>query len=381
VPLSPPARSAMLAGHAEPTERMPTVIIGIIGLPQTGKTTVFNALTGAHGDVGGYHGEQVTPGMVKVPDERLDALARLATPTEINPAVVEFEDIGGVFAHLTGAESSGKALGALREVDGILMVLRCFESEFVPELLGGVDPVREYRGMCQELLLADQEVIEKRLSVIEHAMLRTNADRDALGREKDLLERCHRALESEQPLSTLELGENEEKMLRSYSLVTLKPRLCLLNIGEDQISAPPRYEALMALQPPPLAMCAGLEMELMELEEGERGAFMEEAGLKEMAAGPLIRACYAMLGLCSFFTGVGSKLHAWTVRCGAPAPEAAGEIHTDLEKGFIRAEVISFEDLIACGGMKEAKAAGKLRMEGRDYKVQDGDVITFHVSK
>ncbi len=357
------------------------MIIGIVGLPQTGKTTVFNALTGAHGDVGGYHGEQVTPGMVKVPDARLDALAALATPTEINPAVVEFADIGGVFAHLSGAESSGKALGALREVDGVLMVLRCFESPYVPALFGRVDPVREYNAMVGELLLADQEVAEKRLGVIDHAMLRTNVDRDALGREKQLLERCREALESEQPLSTLELAESEEKTLRSYSFVTLKPRLCLLNIGEDSIGRPPGYEELEALEPPPLAMCAGLEMELMELEEEERGAFMEEAGLTEMAAGPLIRACYAMLGLCSFFTGVGSKLHAWTVPCGAPAPEAAGAIHTDLEAGFIRAEVISFEDLAACGGMKEAKAAGRLRMEGRDYRVQDGDVITFHVSK
>ncbi len=357
------------------------MIIGIVGLPQTGKTSAFNALTGAHGGVGGYHTEQVTPGMCKVPDARLDALAALATPTEINPAVVEFADIGGVFAHLTGAESSGKALGALRDVDGILMVLRCFESPYVPALFGKVDPVREYNAMMGELMLADQEVIEKRLGAIEHSMLRTTVDRDALAKEKALLERCLQALESEQPLSTLGLAEAEEKALRSYAFVTLKPRLCLLNIGEEAIAEPPRYEELEGMDPPPVVMCAGLEMELMELEEDERGVFMEEAGLTELAAGPLIRACYAMLGYCSFFTGIGTKLCAWTVKLGAPAPEAAGAIHSDLEEGFIRAEVVSYEDLMAAGGVKEAKAAGRWRMEGRDYKVHDGDIITFHVSK
>lgn len=362
------------------TQGMPAMKIGIVGLPQSGKTTLFNALTGAHGDVGGYHGEQVALGVVRVPDERLDALARLAEPSEINPATVEFDDIGGVFAHLTGAESSGRAVGALREADGILMVLRCFESPFVPALFDRVDPVREYRAMVAELLLADLEVIEKRLKSIEHDLGRSTA-REALSREKDLLERCRRAVEDERDVSTVELRQDEEKMLRSYSFLTLKPRLCLLNIGEGQIAGPPRYEELEALSPPPLAMCAELEMQLMELEEEERGVFMEDAGLKELAAGPVVRACYAALGLCSYFTGVGSKLCAWTVKRGAPAPEAAGEIHTDLEEGFIRAEVISCQDLIACGGMKEARAAGKLRMEGRDYRVQDGDVITFHVSK
>ena len=354
--------------------------IGIVGLPQSGKTTLFNALTGAHGDVGGYHGEQVALGVVKVPDARLDELARLAEPESITPATVEFDDIGGVFAHLTGAESSGRAMAALREVDGILLLVRGFESPFVPALFDRVDPVREYKAMVGELLLADQEVIEKRLKSIEHDLGRSTA-REALSRDKELLERCRRTVENEQDLSTLELREDEEKMLRTYSFLTLKPRLCLVNIGEGQIADPPHYPELDALKPPPLAMCAELEMQLMDLEEDERGVFMEDAGLEEMAAGPVVRACYAALGLCSFFTGVGTKLHAWTVRIGAPAPEAAGAIHTDLEEGFIRAEVISYGDLIACGGMKEVKAAGKWRMEGRDYHVHDGDIITFHVSK
>jgi len=357
------------------------VRVGIVGLPQSGKTTVFTTLTGAHGDAGGHHGEAVALGIVKVPDERLDALAALFRPKEVIPAALEFEDIGGVFAHLRGADSSGRAVAALREVDAVLMVLRSFQSPFVAEIFGEVDPVHEYSAMSQELLLADLEVIEKRLEAIEHDLTRPTGDRDALAREKDLLERCRRAAEHEKDLSTVQMQPDEEKLLRSYSFLTLKPRLCLLNIGEDQIAEPPHYPQLEALEPPPVHMCAELEMELMELEEGERGAFMEEAGLREMAAARLIRACYDVLGLCTFFTVVSDKLRAWTVRSGATAPEAAGKIHTDMERGFIRAEVVSFGDLIACGGMKEAKAAGKLRMEGRDYGVRDGDVITFHFSK
>ena len=231
--------------------------IGIVGLPQTGKTTLFNALPGAHGDVGGYHGEQVALGVVKVPDERLDALAALAEPESIKPATVEFDDIGGVFAHLTGAESSGRAMAALRDVDGILMVLRAFESHFVPALFDRVDPVREYKAMVGELLLADQEIIEKRLASIEHDLGRSTA-RETLSQEKDLLERCHRAVEAEKDVSTVELREGEEKMLRSYAFLTLKPRLRLLNIGEAQIADPPHYPELDALSPPPLAMCAEL---------------------------------------------------------------------------------------------------------------------------
>ena len=177
------------------------------------------------------------------------------------------------------------------------------------------------------------------------------------------------------------MASHEEKLLRSYAFLTLKPQLCILNIGEDQIDSPPPPGALADLAPPPVAVCAELEMELMELAPDERTAFMADAGLAELATGRVIRACYDALGLCSFFTHVSDKLRAWTVPAGIDARSAAGAVHTDMEKGFIRAEVASFEDLQACGSLKDARAAGKLRMEGKDYAVQDGDIITFHFSR
>jgi len=353
--------------------------IGIVGLPQSGKTTLFNALTGAHGDVGTFHvGQQVAIGLLRVPDERLDALAAMLEPKELIPASIEFEEIGGVFAHLAGGKQSPQAVAALREVDGILMMLRSFESEFVPEVLGGVDPMREYRAMDQELLLADLQVIEKRVAAVELDIRRATVDRDALRRELGLLERCRDALEDEAGLRVLDLSEGEEKTLRNYAFLTLKPRMCVLNIGEEQIANPPD---LAGLDPPPIPMCAELEMELLELDEDERAVFMEDAGLAEMATERVVRACYDLLGLRSFFTCVSGKCRAWTVRAGTGAKEAAGKIHSDMEQGFIRAEVVRFEDLAACGSIKDARAQGKLRMEGRDYEVQDGDVITFHFSR
>lgn len=356
--------------------------IGITGLPQSGKTTVFNALTGAHGDVGAFHaGEQVALGVVKVPDERLERLKRIFEPERTVPATVQFEDIGGAFAHLIGGEPSGVAMGALRDVDAVLMVLRAFEAPTVMEVLGEVDPVHEFRAMNEELLLADLEVIEKRLKAIEHDLGRAAADREALLAEQDLLERCRRAVEQERGLRAVEMNPAERKLLRSYAFLTLKPKLCLLNIDESQVGDPPTYPELEKLEPPPVPMCAELEMELMELEEEDRVVFMEDAGLEEMAAGRIIRACYDLLDLRSFFTCVSEELRAWTIRAGATARQAAGKIHSDMEEGFIRAEVVACEDLIECGSLKEARSQGVLRMQGKDYEVQDGDVVTFHFSR
>lgn len=353
--------------------------MGIVGLPQSGTTTLFNALTGAHGEVGGYHaGEQVAHAVVTVPDERLDALAQIFKPNETILATIEFEDIGGVFAHLTGGESSGRAIAELREVDGILMVLRSFGSAFVPEVRGGVDALREHKAMNQELLLADLEVIEKRLHAIERDIRKPVPEREALQREQQVLERCREAVEQEKGLHAVQLSRADEMLLRSYSFLTLKPHLCVLNIGEDQISSPLVVEGL---SPPPPAVCAELEMELLELEEDERGAFMEDAGLEEMASGRIIRACYDLLRARTFFTHVSDKLRAWTVEAGTDAKSAAGKIHTDMEHGFIRAEVVGFDDLAECGSIREARARGKVRMEGKDYEVRDGDVITFHFAR
>jgi len=352
--------------------------VGILGLAQTGKTAVFEALTGAHGTHGGYAGaESVSLGMVKVPDGRLDAVAEVYRPQKAVPAAIEFEDITGMFAHLSGGKSEGRAAAAARDADVLLMVLRAFDSPHVVAPLGRVDPLGEYRAMRTELLLADQEIIENRIAAIKKALDRPG-DRDALGREQKLLERCRQAVEEEEGLLSLKLSEPDEKMLRSYSFFTLKPHLCLLNIGEDRVADPPQVEALEDMQPPPVKMCASLEAELMELDEEDRRLFREDAGLREMAAAGLIRQCLAAADMITFFTGGAREVHAWTVPRGTDARTAAGKVHSDMERGFIRAEVIPWDELAAAGSLKEARAHGKLRMEGKEYVVMDGDVIFYH---
>jgi GTP-binding protein YchF len=351
--------------------------VGMAGLPQAGTTTLFNTLTGAHAAVGGYRpGERVQIGMVTVPDGRLDVLAAMLHPKECTPATLEFEDVSGVFGHLVGQEHSGRAVAALRDADAVLLVLRAFESAFVPEVLGRVDPAAEFQAMLQELLLADLQVIENRLQAVGRDLARGGmGHKDELERERDLLDRCRVAIEQGKGLSAIETSPMEHKSLRSYAFLTLKPRLCVLNIGEDQIAGPP---VPPGIEPPPIPVCAELEMELMELGEADRTVFMEDAGLDELGATRLIHTCYRGFGLASFFTCVSDKLRAWTVEAGADARTAAGKVHSDMEAGFIRAEVVGFEDLNQCGSIKEARNRGKLRMEGKDYIVQDGDVVTFH---
>lgn len=353
--------------------------VGIIGLPQVGKTTLLGALTGAHGAATGHRPDSPALGVVKVPDERLQVLAEMYDPKKVTPATVEFEDITGVFAHLIGEKGSAQAVGVARDVDALLLVLRAFESPYVAPTLDNVDPVAEYETIRAELLLADMAVIEKRMENIEKD-LKKPRDHDELLAEQALLQRCYEAVENEQGLTSLDLSDQERRSLRHYSFLTLKPHLCVLNIGEDDVAKPPAFPALDELNPPPVKMCAELEKELMELEEDERGVFMEDAGLEAMAAGDIIRACFDAAGLVSFLTCGPDEVRAWTVERNAPAPKAAGAIHTDFEKGFIRAEVVSFEHLVEAGSWKDARSNGHVRMEGRDYAVQDGDVIVFHFS-
>lgn len=358
-------------------EGVARVRVGIIGLPQTGKSALFGALTGAHGATGGYEG--VSLGAVRVPDERLAVLERIFEPQKVTPATIEFEDITGVFAHLSGGSGSGSVVASAREVDVILMVMRTFDASHVPAPLGRVDPTAEYRTMRAELLLADLFVIEKRIRSIDAALKRPG-DRDALRREQNLLRRCQAAIEDVQDLLAVEMTSGERKMLRNYSLLTLKPHVCLLNISEADAADPPRIEALEGLEPPPLKMCAELEQELMELEPEDRAAFLEDAGLDEMAAGRVVRECLSAAGMITFFTTVSRELRAWPVMDGSTAREAAGKIHSDMERGFIRAEVVHFDALVEAGSFKEARAQGHVRMEGKDSTVLDGDVITFHFS-
>ena len=356
--------------------------VGIIGLPQGGQTTVFNAITGAHGEVGGYHGRgHLDVAVLKVPDARLAGLEAIFKPKELVHATVEFEDIVGIFAHLAGAaEEGGVPMAVLREADAILTVLRCFEDPTVLHIKGEPDPQRDLGIARDDLLIADLAVLENRIQTVQSDLRRPSAEKDNLGAELELLERCRSAIEEGKGILSVEMGARQEKMLRSFAFLTLKPMLCVLNLGEDQLASPPVSDELARLEPPPIAMCGKLEMEMMELDEADREAFMQDAGIEELASGKIVRACYELLEQRSFFTFVSEKVRAWSVKAGENALDAAGKIHSDMVEGFIRAEVVAFNDLMECGSLQDARSAGKVRLEGRDYEVQDGDVITFRFS-
>jgi hypothetical protein len=358
--------------------------VGIVGLPQTGKTTVLNALTGAHGDVGGFHAAaQSSVAVLKVPDGRLDFLTAAFQPKKTTRATINFEDIAGIFSHMAaGGEDSSHAVAEARTKEALLVVLRAFRDPTVFHVLDTVDPARDLARMMDELLLADLAVVENRVANIQKEIKRTpTAEREVLEAELDALDRCRASIEQGRGIRGVALTATQEKLFRSYAFLTLKPMVCVLNVGEDQLADPPVPPALAKIEPPPVVMCGKLEMEIMDLAEGERAEFMEAAGLKELASSAIVRRCYDALGLRTFFTYAHDEVRAWTIRAGDDAVTAAGKIHTDMAHGFIRAEVVSFADLKACGSIKDARAQGKVRLEGRDYKVQDGDVITFRFSK
>ena len=356
--------------------------VGIIGLPQTGKTTIFNALTGAHGEVGGYHtGGATSVATLQVPDERLEFLTAVLEPKKTVHAAIGFEDIAGTFAHMgqSGGDSA-RAFATARDMAALLVVIRCFADARVPHVLGGADPGRDYVRMNEELLLADLGVVESRIEHVRRDMKRPTAEREDLLQELELLERCREAIEQEQGIRTVQMNAAQEKMLRSYAFLTLKPLVCVLNLGESQMAGPPLPDAMTGLAPPPVAMCGRLEMEMADLDEEDRALFMEDAGLTELASRRLVRACYQAIGLRTFFSYAHDEVRAWTVQAGDHAVAAAGKVHTDMARGFIRAEVVHFDDLQACGSIREARTQGKVRLEGKDYEVQDGDVITFRFS-
>ncbi len=356
--------------------------VGIIGLPQAGATTVFNALTGAHGEVGpGHRADATQMAVLKVPDERVDFLVGLFQPKKTVHATVDVEDCGGVFAHVgqAGVHESAQAVAEARAQDALLVVLRAFDDPTVPHPLGGVDPVRDAARIAEELLLADLAVAEGRIEKFQVDIKKPHpaAECQVLQEKLDLLERCRESIESHMGISSVQMSAAQEKTLRSYAFLTLKPRICVLNIGEGAIGGAPD---LPGLDGPLVPMCAGLEMEIMELDEADRGEFMADAGLREPAAGAVVRECYAALGLRTFLTYGADEVRAWTVRAGETALDAADAIHSDIARGFIRAEVMALEDLRACGSIKETKAQGKFRLEGKTYEVQDGDVIIIRHS-
>jgi ribosome-binding ATPase len=354
---------------------------GIVGLPNVGKSTLFNALTRAQIAAENYPFCTIDPnvGVVPVPDPRLAQLAAIARPEKIVPTTVEFVDIAGLVAGASQGEGLGNQfLAHIREVDAIAHVVRCFESSDIVHVAGKVDPISDVATIDTELALADLATLEKGLERATKAA--KSGDKDAL-RRKSLFERVKVQLDKAQPVRALAMSEEERRDLRELQLLTAKPVMYVANVSEHGFTDNPLLSALErhAAQEGTVvvAVCAAIEAEIAQLEEDERSEFLAELGLKEPGLDRVIRAGYRLLGLETFFTAGPKEVRAWTVRVGATAPQAAGVIHTDFERGFIRAEVIAFSDYLAGKGEAGARDAGKLRLEGKDYVVQEGDVMHF----
>lgn len=354
--------------------------IAIIGLANSGKTTVFNALTGGTAETTAYSSGQLAPNLatVRVPDSRLDVLARMFNPKKVTCADVQYIDIGGLSS---GARESGGlppvVLNYISGADALLHVVRSFEDETVPHPDGGIDALRDIEAVDLELAFSDLAIIERRLARLNAEIGKMSAkDREMRIMERDVLVRIQAALESGTPIRDLDLTAEEERLLRGYQFLTAKPLLLAVNIGEDQLQQPPaiRYEHRRSGV---ATLCGKIEAELAQLDEEEARAFMDDLGIAEPARNRVIALSYELLGLISFLTAGPDEVRAWTIRRGTPAVEAAGVIHSDIQRGFIRAEIVAFDDLARAGSMAEARKHGHVRMEGKQYIVQDGDVCHF----
>jgi ribosome-binding ATPase len=348
--------------------------LGIIGLPQSGKTTVFNALTRGHQPTTTSGGRfEVHTGVVDVPDRRVDALSDLYKPKKTIYAKVTYADIAGLDASAGKSGIAGPLLNQLSQMDGFVHVVRCFEDENVPHPSGSLDPERDLAAMDGELLINDLITVERKLERLnEERKKGAGREKAVIERELALFERLNGALNEDKPLRNLEYSEEELKILSGFGLLTRKPVLVIFNLSEGQKPPEIQYDqprsAAVALQ-------GRLEMDIAQLSEEEAEVFLAEYNIEEPGLNRVIRLSYDLLGLHSFFTVGADEVRAWTIERGANAFTAAGAVHSDLQRGFIRAEVIHWEDLLALGGLSEARAKGKLRLEGKEYVVKDGEIV------
>ena len=358
--------------------------LGMVGLPNVGKSTLFNAITNAGAQSANYPFCTIEPnvGMVSVPDERLDKLAEIYHPDKFTPATIEFVDIAGLVKGASQGEGLGnKFLSHIREVDAIIHVVRCFDNDDITHVDGSVDPARDIETINLELILSDLDILARRIDNRKKAM---KGDKTIAG-EVAFLQRLAAEMEQGKTARAIDISDDESEYLKEVSLLTIKPVIYACNMGENDFEAGIEnnkyYQIVTEIANTEGAetfpICAEMEAEIAELEPDEKEAFLEDMGLEKSGLDRLIKKSYSLLGLISYLTAGKPEVRAWTIKKGTKAPQAAGKIHTDFERGFIRAEVVSFDDLMACGSMTAAKDKGLVRSEGKEYVMKDGDIVLF----
>ena len=358
--------------------------LGIVGLPNVGKSTLFNAITNAGAEVANYAFCTIEPnvGVVAVPDYRLDELAKMYSPKKITHAVIEFVDIAGLVKGASKGEGLGnKFLSHIREVDAVIHVVRCFDNDDIMHVSGSVDPKRDIETINLELILSDLEILDRR---IDRTAKAAKGDKSLLT-ELEFLKRLKTELENGVSARAVEADDDEKAILADIGLLSAKPVIYACNMSEDDFASNiennERYKAVCEIAKAEgaevLPICAELEAEISSLSKEEKEMFLSDAGIESGGLDMLIQRSYSLLGLISYLTAGEPEVRAWTIKKGTKAPQAAGKIHSDFERGFIRAEVISFDELMACGSMQAAKEKGKIRSEGKDYVMQDGDIVLF----